>query len=166
MSFWLSSVHDHTRDWTDGIHLDIANSIATEESENAERMVCEWIRDHPRRPITEWSDYADPFEPAGWVDWSPVRSVKLATRRARVAVEVLLESPRVREDREFLRIRREKQRVARAVSALLTGRTRVVGNTRRRIDPPKPRLPRSINVEDIPEILGELRTWPTAGTGC
>lgn len=56
-----------------------ANSVATVETEQAEKDVVDWVRDHPRRPLTEWSDLTDPFEPAGWTDWSPVRSIRLAT---------------------------------------------------------------------------------------
>jgi len=56
-----------------------ANSIATAESEQAERDVVDWLRDHPRRPLTEWCELTDPFEAAGWEDWNPVRSVRLAT---------------------------------------------------------------------------------------
>lgn len=69
-----------TRGWNDlRAVYELGNSIATFESEEAERSAVAWIRDHPRRPLGEWSDLADPFEPAAWTDWSPVRSAKLAT---------------------------------------------------------------------------------------
>jgi hypothetical protein len=55
------------------------DSITTMERDAEEQEVVAWYRDHRRRPITEWSDLADPFEPAGIADWSPVRSVRLST---------------------------------------------------------------------------------------
>lgn len=70
---WLfSSVSNHT--------LSRANSTATVEADEAERDIVEHYRTgRRRRPLTEWSDLADPFEPAATEDWDPVRSVRLAT---------------------------------------------------------------------------------------
>lgn len=75
--FFPRSLHAYFR--VTEMALAMANSVSTLESEDLERQVVAEYRNRRRRPITEWSDLADPFEPAGWTDWSPVRSVKLAT---------------------------------------------------------------------------------------
>lgn len=123
------------------------NSISTFEREQDEKDAVAWIKDHRRRPLTEWSDLTDPFEPAGWTDWSPVRSVRLGTP-AKTARSRIVD----REYTEFLALRRERKQIAAAVAALLTGRSR-----RFRSDRGRPRGPRLPMAGDVPAILSDLR---------
>ena len=74
----------------------IANSISTIEAEEAERAVAAEYRNRHRRPLTEWSDLADPFEPAASEDWSPVRSVRLSTPGTKPAARPKPKRPRLR----------------------------------------------------------------------
>lgn len=124
------------------------NSISTFEREEAEQAAVRWIRDHPRRPLGEWSDLADPFEPAGSEDWSPVRSVRLGTAgKNRPAASASETSAPASGRSEFLALRR-RRKVASAVAALLTGRTRQFRSDRGRV--------RSLKPENVPAILADL----------
>ena len=123
-----------------------ANSTATFVSEEAERAVVEQYRNRRHRPpVTEWSDMADPFEPAGWADWSPVRSVRLATPAKKSHPRLVEE-----ENRQYLALRRERKQIASAVAALLTGRARRFRSDRGR--------QRSLKVDAIPAIRADLHS--------
>lgn len=132
---------------------EIGNSTATPEREEDEKAAVAWIRDHPRRPLGEWSDLADAFEPASWTDWSPVRSVKLATAGTKPAITFHRGRKEPAKDANpeysaYLANRRERKQVAKAVAALLTG-----------APPPKqpgPKGPRLPKADDIPQIRAEL----------
>lgn len=116
-----------------------ANSTATFVSEEAERMVVEQYRNRRHRPpVTEWSDYADPWEPAGLEDWSPVRSVRLSTPA--VPKPVSLEKEQYREFASRRTARRKWRKAA----------------LRDLVEPaPKP-IRRGPKIKDIPAILDDL----------
>lgn len=140
-------------DWLFHRNIELAvharwNSTATFDSEENERAVVKWYRDRVRRGrpcLTEWSELTDPFEAAGREDWSPVRSVKLATPGRATPGRI---EPDDSGYTQFLALRRERKQIAVAVAALLTGRTRVFRSDRGR--------PRKLKAKDVPMILAEL----------
>lgn len=63
------------------------DSTSTMEREELEQVVvAEYRQRRHRSPLGEWSELTDPFEPAGWADWSPVRSVAAAAPKKTGAV--------------------------------------------------------------------------------